>query len=202
MRIIQTTKATSRRRRIGRRAQKPKCRWRILLHRAGYKSPGYKRPEPVTSVRPPVCSRSCKIRKPTELAGFLVFFRGRREARLGRHEVADLNDRCDGHRRHAFIAELRTPRASRSARGRPFLPSFFALLKSSARMQSRVCLRESGSERTRDARTFRATQCKATYLQITSEYRVLTDEISLFSRRDIYFYFNRHNINFFTTSLL
>jgi len=109
--------------RTGRSAQKPKCRRRVLLHRAGYKSPGYKRaysrnrPELVTSTRcarPPVCSCSCSCSRTVhdrmnELAACFFFFSVHEKVRSRHHEVVDLNDRTYGRRRYALVAELRMP---------------------------------------------------------------------------------------------
>ena len=72
--------------------------------------------------------------------------------------------------RHAFIAELRTPRASRSVRGRPFL-SLRSPLALNLPLACKIAfVGESGSKRTRDARAFRATQCIMPHTRVNIVY--------------------------------
>jgi len=112
----------------GQVAQKPKCRRRVLLHRAGYKSPGYKRalakPPGAGHLRSPCASIGLLLlllshgSRPNENERmnppFGFFFFSVRKARSRRHEAADLNDRTYGRRRSAFVAELRMPVTARS----------------------------------------------------------------------------------------
>jgi len=121
----------------GRSAREPKRRGRrVLLHRPGYKSPGYKRVHlPRPSVRHccvtfaparPASDRQwnegTKNSPPVALA-LSRLLSSTRNTSSGRHEVADPDDRRDGRPRHAFIVELRTPRATAARSLAPSSPS-------------------------------------------------------------------------------
>lgn len=112
------------------------------MHRAGYKSPGYKRAlrKPLGARSPPLAgslllllSRTVHDRAERTYPRLASFFPSRK-ARSRRHEAADLNDRTY-ERRYAFVAELRMPVAAHSVilKGSTFSSPRPARLKSYAR---------------------------------------------------------------------